>query len=396
MTIYLSTLTFTNKDDLVPLMGMEDIVNTGIANTLAGNDKITGTGDFSGIILKGRDTAINTGNGNDKISGSGGVFGITIGISDIQNTGGTITTGNGNDEIAGQSDNFYGISLSGGGIITTDNGNDGISGMSCGDNGIFLSDNSTIDTGTGNDIIFAKGITNGLANEGGTIITRNGNDKIVGISVGVNTDNLQNGIRNQNSTIDTGSGNDIIRGTSIGENLEYNFNTEGISNENGTILTGVGNDMVIGISSYDNGISNAFASLIDTGNGNDKVVGEGANYGIFNDNSIINTGAGNDTIDALHGGFGGNGITILGSGNDIVKGFGTGQFDGGAGKDLLLLSAGQYSVSKGSTLNSFYTVSSGGIDMFVKSFESIGDADNPGMNFSFSSVIGGSFTIPNV
>jgi hypothetical protein len=44
MTIDLSTITFTNQADIVPESGEEDIVNTGIANTLAGNDTITGIG----------------------------------------------------------------------------------------------------------------------------------------------------------------------------------------------------------------------------------------------------------------------------------------------------------------------------------------------------------------
>ena len=44
MIIDLSTLTFTNGADIVPMLGQEEIVNTGIANTLAGNDTITGIG----------------------------------------------------------------------------------------------------------------------------------------------------------------------------------------------------------------------------------------------------------------------------------------------------------------------------------------------------------------
>jgi hypothetical protein len=43
MAIELSNLTFTEQDDIVPLFGVEEIVNTGMANTLAGNDVIIGT-----------------------------------------------------------------------------------------------------------------------------------------------------------------------------------------------------------------------------------------------------------------------------------------------------------------------------------------------------------------
>jgi len=45
MAIELSTITFTDQDDIFPLSGVERILNTGIANTLAGNDTIIGTGD---------------------------------------------------------------------------------------------------------------------------------------------------------------------------------------------------------------------------------------------------------------------------------------------------------------------------------------------------------------
>jgi hypothetical protein len=45
MAIELSTITFTDQDDIVPASGVKEIViNTGVANTLAGNDTITGTG----------------------------------------------------------------------------------------------------------------------------------------------------------------------------------------------------------------------------------------------------------------------------------------------------------------------------------------------------------------
>jgi len=43
MAIELSNLTFTEQDDIVPASRVDQIVNTGIANTLAGNDRITGT-----------------------------------------------------------------------------------------------------------------------------------------------------------------------------------------------------------------------------------------------------------------------------------------------------------------------------------------------------------------
>jgi len=42
MAIELSNLTFTEQADIVPVSGVERIFNTGIANTLAGDDIING------------------------------------------------------------------------------------------------------------------------------------------------------------------------------------------------------------------------------------------------------------------------------------------------------------------------------------------------------------------
>jgi hypothetical protein len=77
MTIELSSITFTNQADVVPESGEEDIVNTGIANTLGGNDTITGTGNVGslydpsehGIVNSG---TFNTAEGDDIITGNGG------------------------------------------------------------------------------------------------------------------------------------------------------------------------------------------------------------------------------------------------------------------------------------------------------------------------------------
>jgi hypothetical protein len=71
MAIELSNLMFTEQDDIVPASGVEEIVNTGIANTLAGNDIIIGTSNGSnGIyVISG---SINTADGNDTITGTAG------------------------------------------------------------------------------------------------------------------------------------------------------------------------------------------------------------------------------------------------------------------------------------------------------------------------------------
>jgi hypothetical protein len=77
MTIELSNLTFTEQDDIVPMSGVEEIINTGIANTLAGNDTITSIGtkykihpsiDILGTGFHNIGT-LNTVEGNDRITG---------------------------------------------------------------------------------------------------------------------------------------------------------------------------------------------------------------------------------------------------------------------------------------------------------------------------------------
>src|SRR4028118_218860 len=105
MAIELSDLTFTEQDDIVPESGQYDaIVNTYIVNTLAGNDRITGTaieggGDSYGFKNEG---ILNTSDGDDIITGNaindssffgGDGFGII--------NWGTLNTGEGDDLIDG-------------------------------------------------------------------------------------------------------------------------------------------------------------------------------------------------------------------------------------------------------------------------------------------------------
>ena len=79
MAIELSNITFTDQDDVVPASGVQEIVNTGVANTLAGNDTITGTAaarfDASKYGLFNSGT-LNTAEGNDIITARGKFYGI--------------------------------------------------------------------------------------------------------------------------------------------------------------------------------------------------------------------------------------------------------------------------------------------------------------------------------
>jgi hypothetical protein len=90
---------FTDQDDIVPSSGVERILNTGVANTLAGNDTITGFGEpykyynprGSGIFNSG---TLNTAEGDDIITGTGGLHGI--------DNSGRLNTAEGNDIITGK------------------------------------------------------------------------------------------------------------------------------------------------------------------------------------------------------------------------------------------------------------------------------------------------------
>jgi hypothetical protein len=105
MTIELSSLTFTNKADIIPQSGTEQIINNGIANTLDGSDIITGTGN--GVVrfgfLNSSIGMIDTGAGNDTLTGTN-IFTDTntvTGTGGFRNEGGIINTGDGRDTIAG-------------------------------------------------------------------------------------------------------------------------------------------------------------------------------------------------------------------------------------------------------------------------------------------------------
>src|SRR4028118_1162217 len=131
MTIDLSTITFTNGADIVPVLGQDDIINTGIANTLDGNDTITGIG------LGSNPYTPNSGYG-------------------IFNTG-TLNTAEGNDIITGTARyNFFNPSpASGYGIYNT----------------------GTLNTAEGDDIIDSTGEIGGIYNTS-TFNTAEGNDTI--------------------------------------------------------------------------------------------------------------------------------------------------------------------------------------------------------------------------
>jgi hypothetical protein len=360
MAIELSNLTFTEQDDIVPSSGVEQILNTGIANTFAGNDIIIGTStssDFNTVGINNYSGVINTGEGDDiLIATTTGVFGYGI-----QNYTHNIYTDDG-------------------GIIKTGAGKDTI--IAIGPTyGIY--NFKTIDTGTDNDIITATGGENGILNAG-IIDTNDGRDIITGIATsGVNYGGISN---NDDSIIDTGNDNDIITGIgviginnygiiNIG-NGEDSIISQGKFFNRGGVFSGDGNDSIIADTDFPNRALENFnfigtgegndtitspgfiynQGVIETGNGDDSIIVDGGidditgtTYGIYNNGGAINTGDGNDSI-ISNAGFesaeNSSGAWFLGEGEDYIKGFGSGDFYGGNGNDTLELTPGTYTVGR--------------------------------------------------
>ncbi len=129
------------------------------------------------------------------------------------------------------------------------------------------------------------------------------------------------GILLQSSTLETGNGNDNI----IGEGV-LNFSSPvGIRLVDSTLDTGNGDDQIVARGGS-NGLSLTGISHIDTGNGNDYILGESFVGIVINPASVINTGNGDDYIIGKGGlGSGGIGISLpagslikTGRGNDSV------------------------------------------------------------------------------
>jgi len=419
MAINLSDITFTDEGDILPSIDGEptyapepislfgatvntlagnDILNgsnsnhltynsgfwnyLGTLNTNSGNDAIRGinenpyntySSDNSGIVNRGNNSdpseigvaTINTGDGDDRIEGIGGSG------SGIKNVIGIIDTGDGNDWISG-SGYRYGI-ITEVTTIDTGNGNDTITGNS-GGTGIDSRANTTINTGDGNDIITGYSGSDGR------------------------------GIFLLSSVIDTGQGNDIIEGTSQGGSgllFGVDFYIEG------RVDTGEGDDIITGTGS-DYGIHNL--TKVNTGNGADSIISQGTllNYGevflgdgndsitantvnsddiitsagIINNQGVINTGNGADSI-IVDGGFNGTGSVFLGEGEDYIKGFGSGNFNGGNGKDTLELTSGSYTVGISGTAVNF---TKGNQLMNTSDFEELKAG---GTTYNFSSLTNG-------
>jgi hypothetical protein len=296
MAIELSNITFTEQDDVVPKSGVEKIFNTGIVDTRAGNDRIIGVSNESdGIhVISG---SINTGNGNDTITGSAGSNASFESAGININGFSRIDTEKGKDVITGTG--YVGIRNSG--LLNTGDDNDFIKGESIatenpsanGTYSIGIYNSGTINTGDGNDEISSSNVSfaYGISNVG-LIDTGDGNDHI----------DTNARIAN-NGTINTGNGDDGIH-------------SGGFSNVNGVFL-GEGNDTLSAFHNRYVGFSTSFENdnIIETGDGNDSIMTRTT----FTINTgIINTGNGDDGIYS-EAQFRNEGNVFLGDGNDSIN-----------------------------------------------------------------------------
>lgn len=241
------------------------------------------------------------------------------------------------------------------------------------------------------DIVPVSGVEE-IRNDG-IVNTLAGNDTITGISTSLDPVGFGiSGIHNT-GTLNTSEGDDIITGTNTSRGGYGIFNGLGNREDSTTITTidtGDGNDTITGVAAF--GIFNT--GIINTGSGADSIIcdaslNDGTGYGFYNTNTI-NTGDGNDTITEISGhsifnlgiintgnnadsiiadgGFEGSGSVFLGNGKDYIKGFGSGNFNGGNGKDTLELTSGSYTVGISRTGVNF---TKGSIIMNTSGFEEL-------------------------
>ena len=432
MAIELSSLVFTEQNDIVPVSGVEAINNTGTANTLGGNDLIFGTKEtkidipfqetYSGIFNSG---TLNTADGDDIITGGT--------ISEIKSSGnyygiyniGSIYTGDGNDSLLGDGNDggfFNGFPNdinNSPSIINTGNGDDLISAFA--PRGDGLRNYSIINTGDGKDLIETTGYYHGLLNEG-SIDTGGDDDLILGTSR--EGDFYEPAIYNSGS-INTSDGNDRITGRGAYNainpngvinsgiintgNGEDSITSEGIFTNIGVVFLGEDNDSLIGEADLPNGRAIENFNVIDTGNGDDYI----STYSHLYNEGIINTGNGNDSIysrfiynnggaiitgdgkdsiyssEGFESGLNSSGAWFLGEDDDYLHGFGSGDFYGGNGRDIINLSQapGSYTVGIwGESQDRSVILTKGNQQMIISEFEFI---FGPSTGYNLDSLIPG-------
>ena len=156
MVLDLSSIWFTDQDDIVPESGYdEQILNTGIVDTYAGNDRITGTDLVEPYGFK-NEGILNTADGDDIITGN--VIHDSYPNSSAVHiiNWAALNTGEGDDLIDGSQGNGYAaIGIDNTGTLNAGGGDDTITGAGI-ESGIRV-ETGTLNMGEGNDLINASG-----------------------------------------------------------------------------------------------------------------------------------------------------------------------------------------------------------------------------------------------
>jgi len=345
MAIELSYERFNNGDDIVPWYSAEEVIlNTGFANTLAGDDKITGVGPGrrpsiydSGIINRG---TLYTGEGNDMITGTYDATEYSL-----HNANYVSPPNNGRSPYRDNRGNFYYYPEDPNGPIPLPVNNYGIY------------NSGTIDTGDDNDTITGSNIT-----QSGYLMN------ITLRHVGYTRSSV--GIYN-GGTIKTGEGADSLisdgefmngyYGQVLLEGGDDTITSYGVIYNNGEINTGSSDDIITSYGVIYND------SEINTGSGNDTIT----SYDVIYNGGKIDTASGNDFIIAREGfesGLNNSGSVVLGQGEDSLYGFGSGDFDGGGDVDTIELTFGSYTVGRVGAAVSF---TKGSSVMITSEFEKL-------------------------
>ena len=323
-------------DDSISVSGMTTIVENNTINGGAGNDSIYinpstgsrftidgGAGDDYFLITSGNEMSIHGGEGNDTVSITSALSHFHISLdagSDFMSiasdvTSLTVTGGDDNDTI-----------LSNASSVSIDGGDDNDS-IVVGIGSTYTSriNNVIVDGGAGSDYIeFNSSATVGADS---SIFGGDGNDTIVAridntfnIDAGEGDDSLSI-IGGTQAEVSTGNGDDSLFTNNLGDS---------------TLNTGDGKDYV---SLYGDGVDNpAQTLLLETGDGDDTI---DANT---NDNYLtVNAGLGNDLINVLSG----NQIIIHGNANDDTINVTSASIThseiyGDAGDDYIYMTEGNY------------------------------------------------------
>lgn len=283
-------------------------------NTLAGNDRVTGSTGLANLTSLDIDGGIGFdiltgGDGNDRLDGGAG--------NDL------LRGRDGNDVLIGNQGNDFVFGENGNDLIVWNNGdgNDLIEGgrgrdtvqVSTGD----LDDEIRL-RGRGRVARLERLNQNAFSlNIGGTenidIRTEGGRDRVT-------VDSMRSVRDLRRVIVDSGAGNDVVNAS----RLDAMFAFIGRGGEGNDILFGGrGNDVLLGEEGRDIIIAGDGNDFISGGDGNDILLGGDGN-------DVILGGDGNDVLSGGRG----NDILLAGDGNDVLNGgAGTDFLDGGAGSD---------------------------------------------------------------